>query len=350
VLLANLALIVGVWVFTAAEVWYADWARRSGRFRPSILLLAVFLSGVAIVSLSNLIAVAKSKQNATAVPSAVPPVSPTTPKGTLVVPTPKPRAKVVSPTSVRNCPKDGDDPFSECSDAQVGQWAIDEAGQIDRLANNKLVSEGGPDARRFFFNDKFQECCAAQIKGLRSALLKRLGPSGDSSDESSMWIALFPETKYPGIPPHEINAGVATEYARYLRRMGLALKRQEIPRSPTMHLKFALEKLAPGSLGMKTTFAYESAVDLTTPKELDAGYIVVEFDQPMAYMATDFQTSQAVFSDIENKAVVTVMAQAPERVYVLRIADNPFVPEVPIHVFAASNRPISIVGAFWFDQ
>jgi hypothetical protein len=266
-------------------------------------------------------------------------------------PVPPPRT-VTKPlqTNTSHCASTGDDAYTYCSDAQLGQWAIDEADQIARLANSRLVSEGGPEARRFYFNDKFQECCATQVKGLRSVILKRLGPAGEDLDESSTWTALFPETKYPDMPKHEVNASLAKDYARYLRRMGLALKRREIPRSPTMHLKFALQKLPPGSLPVGTIFNYEYSVELTPPKELDAGYIVVEFDQGMGYMSTDFQTSQAVFNDIENKAVVTIMAQARGRVFVLQISNNPFVPEAPIHVFAAANRPLSVVGAYWFDE
>lgn len=54
--LANIVLIFGVWIFTAAEVWFTKWMQRTGRYRPSVLSGICCLAGCGTLYLSGLIA------------------------------------------------------------------------------------------------------------------------------------------------------------------------------------------------------------------------------------------------------------------------------------------------------
>jgi hypothetical protein len=257
------------------------------------------------------------------------------------------RQAPLSPAA-RDCPGTGEDVYKMCSDAQVGQWAIDESEQVEKLVKRISASVGSSGWRRRKFDQDFQECCSAQIKSLRAELLRRLGPTGSSPDESDAWTGLFINLKYANAPS-EVDSGSAERYARYLRRLGLKLKQRETPRSATVHLRFE-ETLLQDSPDKSMPFQNKMRVTLHAPRELTNGYIAVEFDQQMGEASTDFQTSELAYNEINNPALVTMMTQGQGRVYALRIAANPFVPEVPVHVFVGSSKPIRVVGAFWFDE
>jgi len=86
----------------------------------------------------------------------------------------KPPAPASVPASVpppirrspHNCPGTGNDAYQFCSDDQVGQFAIDEARQIEELATS--FSNGPHESfgsRSFFFNQKFNELLLDPTKG-----------------------------------------------------------------------------------------------------------------------------------------------------------------------------------------
>jgi len=61
-LIAKLLLITGVWAIPAIEVWCSKWIKKTGRFQGSIILLTVFVSGVAALFLAQNIANQKIEQ------------------------------------------------------------------------------------------------------------------------------------------------------------------------------------------------------------------------------------------------------------------------------------------------
>lgn len=260
----------------------------------------------------------------------------------------QPKPQIVPKPKDDLCVEDQVRPYKCKSNTELGQWAIDESERIQGLAaEGRFTREGTIEWRRSEFDKEFQHCCSSEIKGLRTELLKRLGPSGSSLEEEESWTMLFPGIKYPGASTEVTILGVG-QYAPYLRRLGLRLKRLEIPRPPTMHLQFEELAITPAPLGSSAPNAIK--VTLRTKKELTTGYIAVEFDQIPVSSSTDFQTTELITGDIENRALITMLSQERGRVYALRIAANPFVPEVPVHVFAESVKPIHVVGAFWFDE
>jgi len=58
-LLADIVLIFGVWIFTVVEVWFSDWVKLTGRFKPSVILAIVCLTGYITVCISDFIASAR---------------------------------------------------------------------------------------------------------------------------------------------------------------------------------------------------------------------------------------------------------------------------------------------------
>jgi hypothetical protein len=250
---------------------------------------------------------------------------------------------------LHDCPSRGEDIYKSCSDAQVGQWAIDESRQIESLTHDPRFQNGTREWSRWKFDQQFQECCSG-LRVLRAELVRRLGPSGADVSESEMWTELFPDTKY-AMADNKVDRDMALMYAPRLRRLGLRLKRREIPRSPTLRLSSEETSLVPGSVAKPLTFPYEMQITLKTPRELSAGYIVIELNDAAAFTATDFQTSELPGDEIENPALNTMRAQNPHgRVYVLKIAADPVVPEVPIHVFMGAFKSVHVIGAFWYDE
>jgi hypothetical protein len=55
VLLANIVLIFGIWIFLIAEAWYSDWIKRTGLYRNSIIALIGCAGGIGTVTLSDII-------------------------------------------------------------------------------------------------------------------------------------------------------------------------------------------------------------------------------------------------------------------------------------------------------
>ena len=62
VFLSNAVLILGVWAFLTIEAAYSNWIRRSGHYRPSLILIVALLSGLASLFVSGSIAKAKHDQ------------------------------------------------------------------------------------------------------------------------------------------------------------------------------------------------------------------------------------------------------------------------------------------------
>jgi hypothetical protein len=83
----------------------------------------------------------------------------------------------------------GPEAYKDISDAQVGQWAIEEARKILTLADLVLAGQQRePRDYRYLawrFGDNFEQCCAKDVQGLRGEILRRLGPPGKDLDEIS---------------------------------------------------------------------------------------------------------------------------------------------------------------------
>jgi ATP/ADP translocase len=60
--LANLMLIIGVWIVITIEVWCSNWIRRTGRYFGAVILSTVLISGTASVGLALTIANLKKQQ------------------------------------------------------------------------------------------------------------------------------------------------------------------------------------------------------------------------------------------------------------------------------------------------
>ncbi len=229
--------------------------------------------------------------------------------------------------------------FEPCSDSQLGEWALAESKAIEKA----LLVRGSPGFSRWKFVQEFQHCCS-DISGLRNELVKRLRPADVDTNESDLFQELFRSSSVPGRPA-VVDMGVAKLYVPFLRALGLQLKRREVPRFPTIRLAFD-ERVASSPV-----YKCQLQITLKAPREIAHGYIAVILDGPIAAISTDFQTSELVLWDASNPALKTMLAQTPgDRRYVLRIAENPFTPEVPIHVFVGATETRHVLAAFWYDE
>lgn len=73
-LLANIILAAGVWIFITAEVWCSKWIKKTGRYTTSVVLLASSLSGILTVGIAITITGLKQQQTRNSA-SGVPPKS-----------------------------------------------------------------------------------------------------------------------------------------------------------------------------------------------------------------------------------------------------------------------------------
>jgi hypothetical protein len=242
----------------------------------------------------------------------------------------------------------GPDAYKDLTDEQVGQWAIEEGDKIDELASAAMqLPELGssPDAARWFFKNKFNDCCARDVEELRTEILRRLGPPGKDPDEISAWTMLFPQTKYPGAPDM-IDPGMVSHYAPYLRRLGLRLKRRGVTRSAPTALKFSEQELPPIEPGH-----FRFVVSINAPKELTAGYIAVQFSGQPYQVGTDFKNSKlALGPEVppDNPMVVELLKASTN--YVLQIGKTPFTPGKPVHVEARAAAPIHASAVTFLEE
>jgi len=259
---------------------------------------------------------------------------------------PAPPSAPPAPTT-HDCPGKGENPYNACSDAQLGQWAIDQSEQMQEFLRRLPQGDTPSDTHGAVaaFTSGFRDNIVVSIKVLRTELLRRLGPSWNDRYESGAWEALDTiETSYgsPGL------IDVAVEYAPRLRKMGLMLKRREIPGVDPIQIPHEMKSVPPGPL--QGTFAW--TITLTAPKQFDSGYIAVVFDQvPMSIGRPDLQGALwPLIGDVSNKGLKALLEQGVSRVTVIAIGPTAFIPDVPIHFFASANHPINIVEVKWFDE
>jgi hypothetical protein len=240
----------------------------------------------------------------------------------------------------------GPDAYKDLTDEQVGQWAIEEGDKVEELASAAMQPGlGSPDAARWFFKNKFNDCCAQDVQELRTEIIRRLGPPGKDPDEISAWTMLYPQTKYPGAPDM-IDPGMVSHYAPYLRRLGLRLKRRGVTRSAPIALKFSeqvLPAIEPGH--------FRFVVSINAPKELTSGYIAIQFNGQPYQVGTDFQDSKlAIGPEVppDNPMVVELLKASTN--YVLQIGKMPFTPGKPVHVEARAAAPIHASAVTFLEE
>lgn len=240
----------------------------------------------------------------------------------------------------------GPEAYRDLSDAQVAQWALEEADKIEELANAAMKPElGSANAERWFFRNKFGDCCAQDVQELRTEILRRLGPPAKDPDEISAWTALFPQVKYPGAPDM-INPGTVSYYAPYLRRLGLRLKRRGVARAAPQALKFSEQELPPEKPGYS-----HIVVSIEAPRELTSGYIAVQFSGQPYSAGCDFEGSKLALTSrdfIDNKAVAELLQKTTN--YVLQIGKTPFTPNKPLHVEARTAAPIHVSAVTFLEE
>ena len=65
-LLADVILIFGVWIFSGAEVWFAQWIKTTGRYKNSVVAGVTSVAGCCALAVSGWISNAKSQQQSSA--------------------------------------------------------------------------------------------------------------------------------------------------------------------------------------------------------------------------------------------------------------------------------------------
>jgi hypothetical protein len=163
---------------------------------------------------------------------------------------------------------------------------------------------------------------------------------------------LMPSGMQPPAQFSDIDPGAVRNYAPYLRRLGLKLKRRGVPRVASIVLDFS-EQQIPAS---KPEFPYRIRATISTKKEIVAGYIVVQLSGRLAWVAApDFEGSTIVSSidDIENgelSKLLTTMATPTNHNYALKIGKAPFTSSKPFHIEAYGREAVHITKATWFDE
>lgn len=216
----------------------------------------------------------------------------------------EPAAPKVTPNPVGPRIGTGSDAYKDISDDQVGQWAIEEADKIEQMAKQYMTTDPRRiRAEQFFFSAAFKDCCAQEVKDLRAEILRRLGPPAKDPEEETEWKLVFPELFLPPgvpVPPQlsSIDPFPVANYAPYLRRLGLKLKRRGIPRIAPIPLHFSETKIAPE----RPELPYRIIVTIETKTELAAGYIVVQFNGAWGSLQNDLEGAELTFrpDDIEN--------------------------------------------------
>lgn len=240
----------------------------------------------------------------------------------------------------------GPDAYKDIDDVQVGQWTMEEANKIEDMANSTMaVGSASPDAERWFFKNKFNDCCAQDVYELRTEVLRRLGPPAKDPDEISAWTMLFPQLKYPGAPDR-IDPATVRYYAPYLRRLGLRLKRRAAPRLGPLTLKFSEQELPPEKPGYS-----HIVVTIETTKELTSGYIAVQFIGQPYSVGCDFQNSKlALTAEVpaDNPSITELLKVSTN--YVLQIGKTPFSPSNPVHVEARGSSQIHVSRVTFLDE
>jgi hypothetical protein len=252
--------------------------------------------------------------------------------------------------------EEGPNRFRDCSDDQVGEWAIEEAGKIDKMARESIIGVTTSQqykARTFFFSSSLRQCCETDVKDLRAVILRRLGPPSKNVKEEDAWRIMWPELAF-----HQLAGGDSFQtsrvqplavqaYVPYLNWMGAKLKRRGKPRFKPTALSFSQTKVATD----KPNAPY--IVTIKTKMELAFGYVVIQFTGTADRLNDDLDDSRRVsqIADIENpelKARIESSKQASY--YILRIGVFPFSPSRPINIMARGAKKFHTSSVMFFDE
>lgn len=167
------------------------------------------------------------------------------------VPQPKPSHPSQKPTAPRPtsfpCSPDASLPYKCKSNAQLGQWMIDEAAAIHNLADESVkeivaihktpisppvvtndTNNASERTVRWRFTEKMKACCLDDMKAMRVAALDRLGPKGKNLDEQRRWDLMMSPLDSQNLFKW-MEPGWVYDYAPYLDAMGRQVK--ELPDS-----------------------------------------------------------------------------------------------------------------------
>jgi len=245
----------------------------------------------------------------------------------------------------------GPEAYKDIQDDVLGQWGMEEADKIEELADQAELGRGAGFSYEFVaqrFTNEFRECCAQDVKDLRTEILRRLGPPAKDPNEIALWTGLFPDTKLPNAPDILPNLNVARFYSLYLRRLGLRLKRKTVPRSASKGLHFSEAEVAPDAL----SFNYNIVASIDTETMTSSGYIVVEFDGAPARMSCDIGSKAPWTPEmLENNELKQYLERLKRSSYILEIkTTKPFTPEKPIQVLASGFMPVHVSKVTLFDE
>lgn len=253
----------------------------------------------------------------------------------------------------------GPDAYKDLTDEQVGQWAIEEADKIEKLATRAMDSYRGmsPRVQVWRFTQEFNDCCAQDVKDLRSELFRRLGPPAKEPDEALAWTVLFLETKYPVIKQIQPNRGISPmvvkHYAPYLRRLGLQLKRRAIPRPEPRQLHFSQAVLrATPDPNPNISEMLDIVVTIHTKEPIESAYIAVEFKGQLVRASTDLVDSTFALPNepIANREFMEYMKGRMGKSYALRIGKTPITFQRPMRVFASGYNGFRASRATLFEE
>jgi hypothetical protein len=255
--------------------------------------------------------------------------------------------------------------FKNICDGQVGQWAIDEAIKVGGMADEAM--RGNDSFSAFQFANAFSDCCVQDLKDLRQEMFGRLGPPSKGADDIGAWNLMFLSEKYPAAS-NAITPTIVKSYIPHFRLLGLRLKRKEIPRSPSVALKFSEVKIVPeealrlpvAGVGMLDQFSgapherfpYGINVTITPKATISTGYVVVEFD--VRYAAVSCDAVDFVLVDdtqfIENSDVVDILKTHSGMSYIVQVGKTPLAVNTTLHVEAYSNSLIRVTKVTYFDE
>jgi hypothetical protein len=134
------------------------------------------------------------------------------------------------------CPSTEDRPYSGCSNAQVGQWLIDESDKVSKMATGVLQMQvrpiGDPASNQALFSQMqhlakirfsldFKKCCLKDMTALREEAIGRIGPNAKDAEEQTIGESIvFESNNQMGL----ISPMVVNEYAPFLRKLGEQIK------------------------------------------------------------------------------------------------------------------------------
>ena len=122
-----------------------------------------------------------------------------------------------------------EDLYHDVSDADLARMSFDEADKIEKMGNdaiNKLGTSESPDSIRFRFQSSFHECCLDQVKNLRGAMLRRLGPAAVDMEEMRTFQEFVATETFPGRPSASIS--VALWYMPQFRNLAKQLQEKAL--------------------------------------------------------------------------------------------------------------------------